>query len=160
MRNNKTRFGGFYWPILLTLILFFWYLSSDVLQIVDPILIPSPFKILQVFIEDWRWMLDGLLSSLGRITVPYLIAVPLAIYFGVWAGWIPNIRKLLYPMARVLSTIPPIIYSPFLVALLPSFKIASLTILLLGLFWPTFLNLVHRLDHIEEEIIVPAMMLE
>ena len=69
-------------------------------------------------------------------------------------------RKLLYPIARVLSTIPPIIYSPFLVALLPSFKIASLTILLLGLFWPTFLNLVHRLDHIEEEIIVPAMMLE
>lgn len=160
MRKNKTRFGGFYWPILLTLILFFWYLSSDVLQIVDPVLIPSPFKILQVFIEDWRWMLDGLLSSLGRITVAYLIAVPLAVYFGVWAGWIPNIRKLLYPIARVLSTIPPIIYSPFLVALLPSFKIASLTILLLGLFWPTFLNLVHRLDHIEEEIIVPAMMLE
>lgn len=160
MKNYKSRFYRLYWPILLALIITIWYLVTDVFPIADPVLIPSPIRVLKVFTEDWRWMLEGLLSSLGRLFTAYIVAVPLAVYLGVWSGWMPRMRQLIYPLARVMSTIPPIIYSPFLVALLPSFKAASFTILFLGLFWPSFLNLVHRLDHIEEEILVPAMMLE
>lgn len=159
-RPKRMRFSTFLWPILLTFIVLFWHLMTDVWQIADRVLVPSPRAVFNVFINDWKWMLEGAIASISRLLIAFLVAIPSAVYLGVWAGWTPFVRQLLYPPARVLSPIPPIIYSPFLVALLPSFQMASMTMLIIGIFWPTFLALVHRLDHIEEEILVPAMMLE
>lgn len=160
LRPKRTRYGYLLWPIIIALIIVFWHLATEVWQIADPVLVPAPRAVINVYLKDWQWMLEGAFASLLRLAIAFLISVPLAVYLGVWAGWKPSVRQLLYPPARVLSPIPPLIYSPFLVALMPTFQIASMLMLIMGIFWPTFLALVHRLDHIEEEILVPAMMLE
>lgn len=161
MQQYKKNFEKPYlWPITLILLVILWYFLTDVWQITDPVLIPSPRAVFDVFARDWRWIVRGAFSSVLRLLIAFLIAIPFAAYLGSWAGWNSHVRRLLYPPARVLSPIPPLVYSPFLVAILPSFQMASMTMLVMGLFWPTFLSLVHRLDQIEEEIVVPALMLE
>ncbi|HHX37634.1 MAG TPA: ABC transporter permease subunit, partial [Clostridiaceae bacterium] len=87
-------------------------------------------------------------------------AIPVAVYLGTWAGWNPVLHGLFFPLARFLSPIPPLVYSPFLVALSPTFQAASLAMLILGIFFPVFLNVMFRLENIEDEILIPARMLE
>lgn len=146
--------------IIVTIIVFLWYYMTNISLTADPILIPKPQQVIQAFIKDRVWMVQGLFASLGRLLLGYIIAMPLATYLGVWSAWKPIVHRIFYPFIRVLSPIPPLIYSPFLVALLPSFKSASMVMIVIGIFMPTYLNVVHRLDHIEEKILVPALMLE
>ena len=55
-----------------------------------------------------------------------------------------------------MTPIPPIVYAPYLVALMPSFRSASALIIFLGIFFPTFLNMIIRVGSIEKELLDSA----
>lgn len=62
-------------------------------------------------------------------------------------------------MARVLSPIPAIIYAPYLIALMPSFRSASAAVIVIGIFWPTFLQMVNRVLSLDSRIVDSALVL-
>ena len=64
-----------------------------------------------------------------------------------------------FPIARVISPIPPIIYTPYIVALMPTFRSASVVVVVLGIFWPTFMNTVLRVTGMEERLLDSARAL-
>ena len=65
-----------------------------------------------------------------------------------------------YPIANVMAPIPPVVISPYLVALMPSFRSASMLVIVLGVFWPTFLTTINRVGAIEPQILDAARTLE
>ena len=78
---------------------------------------------------------------------------------GLLAGWIPRLRAFAYPVANVMAPIPPIVISPYLVSLMPTFRSASVLVIVLGVFWPTFLTTMDRVTSMEPQILDSARML-
>lgn len=136
-----------------------WELWATVLGKAHPILVPTPEAVFQVFGEEWPLMLRGIGSSLSLLAIGFGIALPLGALLGMLAGWSPRLRGFLVPIARVLSPVPAIIYAPYLIALMPSFRSASALVIILGIFWPTFLQTVGRTVGLDPHILDSARVL-
>ena len=108
---------------------------------------------------QWRLMLRGIGSSLSLLAIGFGIALPLGALLGMLAGWSPRLRGFLVPIARVLAPVPAIIYAPYLIALMPSFRSASALVIILGIFWPTFLQTVGRTAGLDPHILDSARVL-
>ena len=78
---------------------------------------------------------------------------------GLFVGWNERLRKDFYPVAKVFSPIPPMIYTPYLIALLPTFRSASIAVIAFGLFWPTFMNMIIRVGSMDRRIIYSAKVM-
>lgn len=89
-------------------------------------------------------MILGVFSSLSLLLIGFGVSLPLGVALGLIAGWNSRLRETVVPIARVLSPIPAIIYAPYLIAIMPSFRSASAMVLIIGIFWPTFLQMVAR----------------
>ena len=136
-----------------------WELWATVLGQAHPILVPTPEAVFQVFWDQWQLMLRGIGSSLSLLAIGFGIALPLGALLGMLAGWSPRLRGFLVPIARVLSPVPAIIYAPYLIALMPSFRSASALVIILGIFWPTFLQTVGRTAGLDPHILDSARVL-
>ena len=136
-----------------------WELWATVLGQAHPILVPTPEAVFQVFGAQWRLMLRGIGSSLSLLAIGFGIALPLGALLGMLAGWSPRLRGFLVPIARVLAPVPAIIYAPYLIALMPSFRSASALVIILGIFWPTFLQTVGRTVGLDPHILDSARVL-
>lgn len=136
-----------------------WELWATVLGKAHPILVPTPEAVFQVFAGQWQLMLRGIGSSLSLLAIGFGIALPLGALLGMLAGWSPRLRGFLVPIARVLSPVPAIIYAPYLIALMPSFRSASALVIILGIFWPTFLQTVGRTVGLDPHILDSARVL-
>lgn len=136
-----------------------WELAASVLNILHPVLVPAPENVFDSFREQWRQMLVNILYSLELLAAGFSVGMVLAVLAGLFAGWIPRLRDFAYPIANVLAPIPPIVFSPYLVALMPSFRSASALVIVLGVFWPTFLTTVNRVGSVEPQILDCARML-
>lgn len=136
-----------------------WELWATVLGQAHPILVPTPEAVFQVFWDQRQLMLRGIGSSLSLLAIGFSIALPLGALLGMLAGWSPRLRGVLVPIARVLSPVPAIIYAPYLIALMPSFRSASALVIILGIFWPTFLQTVGRTAGLDPHILDSARVL-
>lgn len=65
-----------------------------------------------------------------------------------------------YPIANVLAPIPSVVFAPYVIALMPSFRSASVVVIILGIFWPTFLKTIISVESIDKNIIDSARSLE
>jgi len=59
----------------------------------------------------------------------------------------------------VLGPIPPIVYIPYAIAILPTFKAASTFIIFIGAFWPVFINTLNGVFNVDKRIIDSAKAL-
>lgn len=88
-----------------------------------------------------------------------MLGTSLGMCLGLPVGWIPRIREIFYPIANVLAPIPPVVFAPYLIALMPTFRSASALVIFLGIFWPTFLSIIIRVSSIEHRILDSARVL-
>lgn len=156
----RRRSRGSCWiALLLWLFLLVWELCSSVLNIAHPVLIPCPENVFDTFREQWDVMLVNVCYSMELLTAGFGIGMVLAVSLGLAAGWFQTLREVLYPIANVMAPIPPIVISPYLVALMPSFRSASVLVILLGVFWPNFLGTVNRVTGMDQRILDAARTL-
>lgn len=142
------------------LLLLAWELSTSVWNIAHPVLIPAPENVFDTFREHWRLLLLNVAYSMQLLLIGFTLGTVLALVLGLFTGCIPKIKAWAYPIANVLAPIPPIVVSPYLVALMPTFRSASVMVIVLGVFWPSFLNTVNRVSGIEQGIMDSARMLQ
>lgn len=145
---------------LVWVLLIVWELATSVYNAAHPVLIPAPENVFDTFREQWDVMLLNVAYSMQLLLAGLVIGLAAAIALGMVAGWVPRIRTFAYPIANVMAPIPPIVFSPYLVALMPTFRSASLLVIVLGVFWPTFLNTVNRVSTMERRILDSARMLD
>ena len=123
------------------------------------VLMPSLENVFNVFVVDYANMLEGLVSSLKLLGMGVSLALVFGIGLGIFVGWIKRLREALFPIAKVLSTIPALVYVPYVVAIMPTFKMASTFVVFSGVFWPTFMYVINYIAGIDKKILDSAKTL-
>lgn len=139
--------------------LLLWEIVVTKKNMMHPVLVPAPENVFYVFYEQPVILLKGVWSSLKLLFAGVFGGLAAGVVAGLVCGWIPRLRNLFYPIANVLAPIPSIVFAPYIVALMPSFRSASMVVIVLGIFWPTFLNMIIRVDGIEKRILDSARAL-
>lgn len=156
--RGKGRIAGDIGALLFVLLLA-WEVCATILNLAHPILIPTPEAVFQVFASQYKLMLRGIGSSLSLLGLGFAVALPLGVVLGVLAGWFPRFGGAAVPIARVMAPIPAIIYAPYLIALMPTFRAASTAVIVLGIFWPTFLQTVGRVRGVDQTLLDNARVM-
>ncbi len=136
-----------------------WELITSKLNLVDDMLFPSPSLILSLFVSELPELLKGFVSSMQLLMGGYILALLLAIPLALIIGWRKRLFKAVNPLTKVLGPIPPIVYIPYAIALLPTFKTSSVFIIFIGAFWPIFINTLNGVFNVERKIIDSAKAL-
>ena len=158
VRGKKPRTAGDIGAVIFLLLLA-WQVYTTRLGRGHIILVPTPEAVFAVFYTLRERMISGIFSSLSLLVIGFGVSLPLGTALGLVTGWNPRLRESLVPMARVLSPIPAIIYAPYLIAIMPSFRSASAMVLIIGIFWPTFLQMVARVGSLDRHIVDSARVL-
>lgn len=123
------------------------------------VLMPPMENIFNVFATDYPSMLEGLVASLKLLGMGVSLALVMGIVLGIFVGWIKRLREAAFPIAKVLSTIPALVYVPYVVAVMPTFKMASIFVVWSGVFWPTFMYVINYIAGIDKKILDSAKTL-
>ena len=149
-------------PYIVSIVyLFFiiWEFSCSIYGAKNMVLFPPPENVFAVWPDNYEKILQGVLSSLGLLGE----AFGLALFFGVLLGFIvglsDQLTSIIMPIVKVISPIPPLIYSPYAVALLPSFHAAAVFIVAITIFWSLFMSVVLSIRQIDSHIMDSARTL-
>ncbi|PKM80727.1 MAG: ABC transporter permease [Firmicutes bacterium HGW-Firmicutes-14] len=156
--DDKRTAAGDITAIIYALI-FSWELFTTKLDILDQMLFPAPGIIVSLFITDLPVLLKGFADSMELLLAGYLLALAFAIPLALVIGWRKRLYNAVNPLTKVLGPIPPIVYIPYAIGLLPTFMISSIFIIFVGAFWPIFINTLNGVFNIEKRIIDSAKAL-
>ncbi|MCD7743330.1 MAG: ABC transporter permease subunit [Oscillospiraceae bacterium] len=137
------------------LILGFWDVMSR-LNLTNPVLVPPPENVFFVFVDQRVLMLQSVASSLRLMLISVGIALVLGVGLGLFVGWLPRLRGAVMPIAHVISPIPALVTTPYIVAIMPTFQAASVFVICFSVFFPTFQSMVQRVASIDRRIIQSA----
>ena len=145
---------------LVWILMIIWEIFTSVLDKAHPVLVPAPENVFYTFVEHWRTMLLNVSYSMTLLLGGMAAGLGAAIVLGLFCGWNKRLKAFAYPVANVMAPIPAIVISPYLVAIMPSFRSASLVVVILGVFWPQFLGIINRIASIEPEILDSARIMK
>ena len=140
-------------------ILLIWELTVTKLNFANQVLVPSPEEVFMVFISTRKLMWKGFLSSMSLLFAGFFLALSLGISGGLIVGWNPRLRKVVFPVSKAISTVPALVYTPYVVAIMPTFTAASIFVVFSGIFWSTFMNQINYVGSIDKRIIDSARAL-
>ena len=113
-----------------------WTLATAKFNILKAALFPPPGKVFWQFTGDFDKILTNIQSSVGIILQGYLLAIAVAIPLGLFLGWSARLGSAATYISKFLGAIPPIVYIPYGIALLPTFRSVSVFVIFLATFWP------------------------
>jgi NitT/TauT family transport system permease protein len=135
------RLGGVAEASLLWLALLgAWFAAAEYLPLGDNPLVPSPTVTARALWEALPELWVGTLSSFGILLPGFLLATALGIAGGLSIGTSPRLQRIFFPFARVAAPVPPTVYIPYAIAILPTFKLSAIFVVFIGAFWPIFQN--------------------
>ena len=129
--NLFTDIVGFIYGLLIA-----WTLATAKFNLLKAALFPPPGKVFWQFIDDYDKILVNIQSSVGIILQGYLLALAVAIPLGLFLGWSARLGSAATYISKFLGAIPPIVYIPYGIALLPTFRSVSVFVIFLATFWP------------------------
>ncbi len=145
---------GFIYGFLLV-----WTLLTAKLAILPAALFPPFGKVLAQGAEDAPKILINIKSSVGIILQGFLLALVTAIPLGLFLGWNARLGSAATYLSKFFSSIPPIVYIPYGIALLPSFRSVSVFVIFLASFWPVFAGTMSGVLHVDSRILDSAKVL-
>lgn len=116
-------------------------------------LLPTPEMVINIYLTDYELILKGILTTGLFLTCGFVPGVVLAVFFGILVGWHGRARKILLPIVKVLTPIPPLIYTPYLIVLMPNFFMTSVSIIFLSVFWGMFLNMIFVVSEMDPKLV-------
>lgn len=143
----------------LFLLLILWTLATAKLNLLKESLFPPPGRVFYQFIEDIDKILINIRSSLGIIVQGYLLAAAVSVPLGLFIGWSARIGSAATYISKFLSAIPPIVYIPYGIALLPTFRSVSVFVIFLAAFWPILAGTMSGVLNVEKKIVDSAKVL-
>ncbi len=139
--------------------LILWEYITAKVGVKDVMLYPAPENVFNIFVTDYEKILEGVGSSLRLMGLAFALALFFGVGLGLIVGLSDRLSSTVMPIVRVISPIPPIIYSPYAVALLPSFRAASIFVITMTIFWSIFMNMVLSVRQIDRKIMDSARTL-
>ena len=132
--------------------LILWEYITAKVGVKDAMLYPAPENVFNIFVTDYEKILEGVGNSLRLMGLAFALALFFGVGLGLIVGLSDRLSSTVMPIVRVISPIPPIIYSPYAVALLPSFRAASIFVITMTIFWSIFMNMVLSVRQIDRKI--------
>ncbi len=154
-RDSASDILSILWALMLV-----WELLVSKLDLMHPVLVPALENIFHVFTTDYAEIGAGVLSSMELLFAGTAAAICAGTLLGLICGWNRRLREVFYPIANVLAPIPSIVFAPYVIAIMPSFRSASMVVIFLGIFWPAFLKTIISVESIDRNIIDSAKTLE
>ncbi|MBR5684079.1 MAG: ABC transporter permease subunit [Ruminococcus sp.] len=136
-----------------------WSLATAKYNVLNDLLFPAPGKVIHQFTEDRSAILTNIVSSLGTTVKGFLLAAAVAIPLGLFIGWSARVGGAATYITKFFSSIPPIVYIPYGIALLPTFKSVSVFVIFLATFWPVFAGTMSGVLGVDKKIIDSAKVL-
>lgn len=124
--------------IVLTVCIIYEILT-DVTGVLKVIIFPEFSEIIPAFTSSLPKLFESLVSSLKLLIPGYFGAAFSGIVLGLLIGLNPRANKNLQPIIFALSPMPPSMFTPYLITILPTFYLSSVAVVFIGCFWP-FLN--------------------
>lgn len=122
-------------------------------------LFPPPGQVFAQFVEDIDKIRVNIFSSLSIIIQGYLLAAVTAIPLGLFLGWSARLGNAATYISKFLGSIPPIVYIPYGIALLPTFRSVSIFVIFLATFWPVLASTMSGVLNVEQRVIDSAKVL-
>ncbi|NLU48991.1 MAG: ABC transporter permease subunit [Syntrophomonadaceae bacterium] len=146
--------------VMIAMLLVLFELATDIFHWLDPILFPGFSKIGPALLESLPQLKEGLISSLGLLVPSYLLALTTGVGMGLVIGRYEPLRKNLMPIFHGISPIPPTLYIPYALAILPTFWLSSTFIIFIGSLWPILMGTIHGVVLLEGRYLDNARALE
>lgn len=136
-----------------------WTLLTAKLNIIPEDIFKSPGVVIKQFIAEYPRLLSDLVSSLTIVVIGYALALVTAIPLGLMLAWNARAGKAFSYVANFLGSIPPVVFIPYTLALLPTFKSCSIFIIFITAFWPVLSGTMSGVLNVDEKIINSARIL-
>nr|AGS52659.1 binding-protein-dependent transport systems inner membrane component [uncultured bacterium contig00045] len=115
-----------------------WTLATAKFNVIREQLFPPPGVVLRQFVEDASPLLGHIGASLLLIARGFALALVTAIPLGLVFGSSARFGSAAGMVSKFIGSIPPVVYIPYGIALLPTFKTVSAMVIFLASFWPIF----------------------
>lgn len=136
-----------------------WTLATAKFDLLNDLLFPAPGKVIAQFAEDKTVILTNIKSSVGIIIQGFLLAAVAAIPLGLLIGLNARIENAASYLTKFFSSIPPIVYIPYGIALLPTLRSVSVFVIFLASFWPIFAGTMSGVLNVDKKIVDSAKVL-
>jgi NitT/TauT family transport system permease protein len=140
----------------------FWVLATikfDLPGKAKQAVFPPPGAVFEKFALDFSQTLINIKDSLALVFQGYLIGTLIAIPLGLFLGWNLRIGAAAGYIAKFLGSISPLVYIPYAIVLLPTFRAASIFVIFIASFWPILASTVSGVLNVEKRIIDSAKTL-
>lgn len=132
-------------------VLIVWTLATSKFNLLREFLFAPPGKVLRQFILDYRDLIRHIFSSLRLILNGYTLGLAAAVPLGLFIGYSARVGRTAALISKFLSSIPPIVYIPYGIALLPTFRSVSVMVIFLATFWPVLAGTVAGVMYTEKK---------
>lgn len=136
-----------------------WTLLTAKLVLVPQDIFKAPDIVTEQFVKDLPRLLNDLAASMITIMTGYVLALVTAIPIGLFLGWNSQVGKVSEQVANFLGSIPPIVFIPYSLALLPTFKSCSVFVIFITAFFPILSGTMSGVQNISEQTINSAKAL-
>jgi NitT/TauT family transport system permease protein len=144
---------------VIAVVLIAWELATEVFNVLPAKMFPPPAEVFQQIYDDRVKILTGIGSSLGIIAQGFIMGTVAALVLGLVLGLGARSSSCAEKVAAFLSAIPPIVYIPYGIALLPTFRSCSVMVIFLATFWPVFTGVLAGVQNVDTRAINSARVL-
>lgn len=160
LRDETNRKSIDDFMVILFLVFGLWHFFSAREVLLSRLLFPEPDAVLRMLFSDlFELVTSHLVHSVVLLVSGYVLSLIIAIPLGIVIATRGRFLRLADPYIKLLGPIPPLVYIPYLVAILPTFYSASVTVIFLAAFWPVLANTIHGVLNIPRNLIDSAKVL-
>lgn len=144
--------------IFLSMFLVYKYISDN--RLFGGYLFPYVSEIGASFVKYRGTLFKNMLHSFQLLLPSIFIAFAIAIILGTIMGMKKKVRKVLHPVIYSVSVIPSILMSPFALLMAPSFRAASMFMVVYNTIWATLFATINGIMTIDKVYLDKALTLE
>jgi NitT/TauT family transport system permease protein len=124
------------WVLALALSLGAWEVVTAKLALLPLPFFPPPQALLEVMIDDWARLGEGVLASLYLLAGGYLLGAVIGFGVGAAVGWSRAVGYWVHPLLRLIGPLPATAWLPLAFFIFPSSRMASTFLIALATGFP------------------------
>jgi NitT/TauT family transport system permease protein len=146
--------AGFVYAVLIL-----WTLFTAKFNLLKASFFPPPGVVIAQAARDGGIIFANIRTSLGIVIQGYCLALVTAIPLGLFFGRTIRPGNAAAYISKFLGSIPPVVYIPYGIALLPTFRSVSVMVIFLASFWPALAGTMAGALNVERRILDSARSL-
>lgn len=158
-KDPKVCVKGFDFTVIFLVMVFIWGFVVQHLEIGDPVLYPSPMRVVSMMIDEFPRFVDNFTFSIVLLMESFAIAFVVALPVGLLLGCKDRARRACQSYIKILSLISPIAYLPYAIGIMPTFRGASIFVIFNAMFWSILNWTIHGVVNFDSEYILTAKLL-